>query len=162
MRADRPSGGAAQLTALAALHRQFSQHDIPYWLFGGWAVDFHVGRVTRSHDDIDIAVRSADADRVDELLGQTGWVVVGGTEGYRTYRSGDVQLDVAWVGDGDAGWPEDAFGHETGELGGYRISVVGRAAMVVDKSAGLGDPAKDLRDAAALRGAGTEPHRSRS
>jgi hypothetical protein len=27
-----------------------------YWLFGGWAVDFHAGRVTRDHADIDLAV----------------------------------------------------------------------------------------------------------
>src|SRR4051812_24549677 len=160
MSTNQPSKEAVQLSALVALHEQLSEHAIPYWLFGGWAVDFHVGRVTRSHDDIDVAVQSDDAGRVDELLRQTGWVVVGDAEGYRTYRSGEVQLDVAWVKEGDDDWPEGAFGRETGELGGYRINVVGRAAMLVDKSAALGDPAKDLRDAAALHVAGTEPDRS--
>jgi hypothetical protein len=32
-----------------------AEHDIAYWLFGGWAVDFHAGQVTREHGDIDIA-----------------------------------------------------------------------------------------------------------
>jgi hypothetical protein len=162
MSTDRPSRDVAQLTALAALHEELSEHAIPYWLFGGWAVDFHVGRMTRSHDDIDIAVRGDDASRVDRLLSETGWIVVGDAEGYRTYRSGEVQLDVAWVEDGDNDWPEGAFGRETGEIGGKRISVVGRAAMVVDKSAALGDPVKDSHDVAALRDAGTEIGRSSS
>jgi aminoglycoside-2''-adenylyltransferase len=45
-----------QLAALARLHEQLERHGIEYWLFGGWAVDFHAGSVTRPHDDLDIAV----------------------------------------------------------------------------------------------------------
>ena len=41
---------------------------IAYWLFGGWAVDFHAGRITRLHDDVDIAVWLEDVPRIVELL----------------------------------------------------------------------------------------------
>ncbi len=48
--------GSEQLAALARLHDLFEQAGIDHWLFGGWAVDFHLGAVTRAHDDLDIAV----------------------------------------------------------------------------------------------------------
>jgi hypothetical protein len=45
-----------QLAALARIHELLDGQGIDYWLFGGWAVDFHAGLVTRAHDDLDIAV----------------------------------------------------------------------------------------------------------
>ena len=109
--------GVEQLAAIGRLHQEFTERAVPYWLFGGWAVDFHVGRVTRRHDDIDPrGCRTADSDRVDALLLQLGWDVVGGADGYRTYRSGNVQLDVAWVDDDDPAWPAHAFGSDIREL----------------------------------------------
>jgi hypothetical protein len=55
-------------------HQLFSGQDIDYWLFGGWAVDFHAGRVTRAHEDVDVAVWHADLDRIRGLLEARGWV----------------------------------------------------------------------------------------
>lgn len=43
-------GISDQLAAIAELDHVLTQHWLPYWLFGGWAVEFHVGRVTREHD----------------------------------------------------------------------------------------------------------------
>ena len=48
-------GAEVQLAAIASIGRALDQEAIDYWLFGGWAVDFWVGRVTREHDDIDVA-----------------------------------------------------------------------------------------------------------
>ena len=62
-----------QLSALSHLDELFGQHRIEYWLFGGWAVDFHAGKVTRPHDDLDLAVRSHDGERICELLTAAGW-----------------------------------------------------------------------------------------
>jgi hypothetical protein len=55
---------ALQLAALAQLTRGLQAHGVEYWLFGGWAVDFHVGHVTRAHADLDIAIWQADVARV--------------------------------------------------------------------------------------------------
>jgi hypothetical protein len=41
----------------------------PYWLFGGWAVDHHAGRVMRPHDDIDFVIWLHDRGTVIEMLG---------------------------------------------------------------------------------------------
>ncbi len=155
MRHDRrvsvpPSAARVQLAAIGELHHELSQQAIPHWLFGGWAVDFHVGRVTRPHDDIDLAVRATDASRVHGVLARCGWEIVDEADGYRTYQRHDVKIDVAWVDDDDPGWPPDAFGDDTRELHGYRMKVISRRALLADKSAVLGDAAKDVRDAEAL------------
>ena len=46
---------------------------IAYWLFGGWAVDFYAGSITRPHFDVDIAVWLDDLPRIAALLEADGW-----------------------------------------------------------------------------------------
>ncbi len=41
----------------------------PFWLAGGHAIDLFVGRVTRSHDDLDFVIRRVDQLVVQEALG---------------------------------------------------------------------------------------------
>lgn len=36
-----------QLLAIGELHESLEQEGLEHWLFGGWAVDFHAGRVIR-------------------------------------------------------------------------------------------------------------------
>jgi hypothetical protein len=38
--------------------------DVPWYVAGGWAIDLHAGRVTREHEDLEVAV---PGDRFDEL-----------------------------------------------------------------------------------------------
>jgi hypothetical protein len=64
---------ATQLHTIGWLQTLFAAQGIDYWLFGGWAVDFHVGRVTRDHADVDFAVWQADLDRIRVLLEAQGW-----------------------------------------------------------------------------------------
>ena len=51
-----------QLAALAQVASLLDSNGFDHWLFGGWAVDFRVGAVTRSHDDVDLAVWADDRD----------------------------------------------------------------------------------------------------
>ena len=48
--------------------------DIPWWIAGGWALDLFLGRQTRAHNDIEIAVFRADLDKVRAHL--RGWEFV--------------------------------------------------------------------------------------
>jgi hypothetical protein len=62
-----------QFEAIKALSSTLDRHGIDYWLFGGWAVDFWVGDVTRAHDDIDVAAWRADYDLIKAVLLGEGW-----------------------------------------------------------------------------------------
>jgi Aminoglycoside-2''-adenylyltransferase len=86
--------GDQQLAALEELHRLLERHGIQYWLFGGWAVDFHAGTVTRPHDDLDLAVWLEDYDRIAAL--------------HTPLR------------EGRGAWPDEAFADNVAELGGAR------------------------------------------
>lgn len=43
----RHAASSAATAAIASLDTSLQERDIEYWLFGGWAVDFWVGSVTR-------------------------------------------------------------------------------------------------------------------
>jgi hypothetical protein len=48
--------------------------DSPLWLAGGIAADFHVGRWTREHDDIDLVTFEEHRERLESELGALGFV----------------------------------------------------------------------------------------
>jgi hypothetical protein len=48
--------------------------NVPYWIFGGWAVDFAAGRITRDRGDIDLVIWHSDRGIVLDRLGLKGFV----------------------------------------------------------------------------------------
>lgn len=69
----------ADLAPVGALMAGFAP---PWYMVGGWALDLFLGRVTREHSDIDIAVLRADQDALRAHL--VGWdlrKVVAGSDG---------------------------------------------------------------------------------
>jgi hypothetical protein len=139
-----------QLGALSHLDELFDQHGIEYWLFGGWAVDFHAGKVTRPHDDLDLAVRSHDGERVRELLTAGGWSHTQ-EEGYSVYELDDVRLEVTFMDHGE--WPPNSFEHDVAEVAGVRARVVTLSSLKADKAMIRDDEsvaAKDRADSVTL------------
>lgn len=140
-----------QLSALSHLDELFEHHGIEYWLFGGWAVDFHAGKVTRPHDDLDLAVRSHDGERVRELLTAIGWRHIP-EEGYSVYELDDVRLEVAFLEHGE--WPPNSFEYDVAEVAGVRARVVSLSSLKADKAMVRDDEsvaAKDRADSMTLR-----------
>jgi hypothetical protein len=159
---------AEQLTALARVNELLEANEIEYWLFGGWAVDFHAGSVTRTHDDLDIAVWAQDHNRIAALLAADGWThsPEQGEDGYTGYQRGSVRLELAFLaraGDGQtytplreggrAAWPDEAFGGEVAELRGIHAAVISLQALRADKAEVRDDSvvaAKDRADSLTL------------
>jgi hypothetical protein len=158
---------AEQFAALARVHELLERHGIEYWLFGGWAVDFHAGLVTRSHDDVDMGVWLKDHNRIAALLAEDGWKHAPdeNEDGYTGYERGTVRLELAFlarsengqvytpVRDGRAAWPDEAFENDVAELRGVRARVISLRALKDDKSETRDDPlvaAKDRADLATL------------
>lgn len=162
---------ADQLAALAELGQLSEQHELPYWVFGGWAVDFHVGRITRPHVDIDIAIWAHDTDRLEALLRAAAWRhdPQADEDGYTSYERRGVRLEVVFLARDPSGeiyaplavgrgtWPADSFGNAAAVLDGVHAQLVSRTSLVVDKSSLrlVGEAAeKNRADIASLLGYG--------
>jgi hypothetical protein len=157
-----------QLGAISRLHGLFGRQNLDYWLFGGWAVDFHAGRVTREHADIDIAVWVADLEPAKAVLDQEGWILTLDAlqDGYAEFGNGSMHLDLTYLtrdeatgavytpllqGRGD--WPEGAFDEDVKELRGVHAHVVSLRSLIADKSEIRDEPStasKDRADVAVL------------
>lgn len=74
----------------------FNAHPLSYWLIGGYAIEFIVGKQIRDHSDVDFLVDVKDAERMVELLRGLGYECVKGalTEGLAYYERGTAQVCV--------------------------------------------------------------------
>jgi hypothetical protein len=153
-----------QLQSLSRLHQLFQREAIEYWLFGGWAVDFHAGAIARAHADVDLAVWETDLARIGALLAAEGWknTPERGEDGYTGYERGAVRLELAFLARSETGeiytpllegrgtWPEGAFGNDTAELDGVRARVISLGALRSDKAEVREDPTVAEKDSADL------------
>jgi len=57
---------------------QLEARELPVWLDGGWAIDALLHEQTRPHDDLDLVSRLEDSARIEEALGERGFVPAGG------------------------------------------------------------------------------------
>ena len=163
-----------QLAAVASLHERFERRDIDYWLFGGRAVDFHAGVITRPHADLDLAVWADDHERIAGLLEADGWVHSPRLEedGSTLYSRGEVQLELAFLARADDGevytplrggraeWAPGAFEADLAHVG----DVCARVISLESARAGEVEPrddaaasAKDRADLATLAAKRQQP-----
>jgi Uncharacterised nucleotidyltransferase len=156
-----------QLAALDDVARLFERVGIEYWLFGGWAVDFYAGRVTRDHDDIDLAIWHVDLPRISELLQSDGWrhAPEPDEDGGTGYERNGVRLELTYLvrdergavyiplSDGPAVLAAETFAADTAELNGVCARVIALESLTRGKERARDDPddaAKDATDARVL------------
>jgi hypothetical protein len=162
-------GAEEQLAAIASLSRALDQEAIDYWLFGGWAVDFWVGRVTREHDDIDVAAWRTDYEAIATALQSAGWrhtPVPDEVVGTR-YRRGTAEVEFTFMTTDTDGriviplpdhpvvWSAEPLGNERRELGGVHSRTIPLVLLRAGKSSmreGSAEAAKDRSDAQVLSG----------
>lgn len=150
-----------QLAGIAHVSRQLDAAGIDHWLFGGWAVDFWVGRITRSHHDIDVVVALVDRPAMHDALVAGGWAhtpfddeVVG-----TRYRRDGVLLELTFVVLDDGRvllpfepqawvWSEHPFGDARRTLHGVTARVLGLDVMLRDKSRPREEPEEAEKDRA--------------
>lgn len=166
---DRDVSERKQLAALDDLHRCFEAEGVEYWLFGGWAVDFHAGTLTRPHGDLDLAIWLRDFPRIAQVLQNDGWThePEGAQDGGAAFTRGAVSVELAFLQRDDAdsepytplanaeraAWAAGAFGRDVLTLCGVRARVITLAALREEKAGSHDDPvtaAKDRQDRATL------------
>jgi hypothetical protein len=156
-----------QLSALADVGELLDRSGFDYWVFGGWAVDFHLGSVTREHDDIDLAVWLHDAEAIGALLEAHAWQHKPhpGEDGGTGYERGPVRVELTYLTSDDTGrifipfsdrnalWSEEPLENEVRELLCVRARVIPLALLRAGKSSPRHDhdeAAKDRADFEAL------------
>ena len=82
MRKPRDTQSEASTVALAdadviEIYDLMQSHNITLWIDGGWGVDALLGKQTRSHKDLDVAVQAKDIPRMRELLFSRGFLEKG-------------------------------------------------------------------------------------
>jgi hypothetical protein len=155
-----------QLASIADITAALDANDIDHWLFGGWAVDFWVGAITRAHDDIDLAAYLDDYDAIRAVLLDAGWEHIprGNDDAWAIYARHGLEVEFTFVVD-DGGslvipmpgepilWSTGPFGDAVRDLGGVRSRVIPlellRAGKQVPRADAV-DGAKDRADVAAL------------
>jgi lincosamide nucleotidyltransferase A/C/D/E len=137
---------------------------VRHWVSGGWGVDALVGRQTRPHRDLDLAV---DADHEAAALValaslgygvETDWRPVRvevGAPGDRWVDVHPVRFDADGYGtqadlDGGAGYPYPPDGFTTGVIAGRAIGCLS-AAKQLEFHAGYAPRAVDAHDIALLK-----------
>ncbi len=154
----------SQLDALRDVVAAFDAAGIEHWLFGGWAVDFHAGTMTREHGDLDLGIWLDDMPRIGEVLAAGGWIDLHDpdVDGGKAFGRGAVRLELTYLYrdadgetytpllDGTRGrWTDQALADEVGELDGVRCRVVSLASMLWMKEPGRrNDPEEAEKDAA--------------
>ncbi len=168
MRGDSDGKAAEQLAAIESLGRALDDAGIDYWLFGGWAVDFWAGRVTRDHGDIDAVAWRRDYERIGEALLAAAWrhtPVESDLNGTRyRWRSTETEVELMFVENRDGAivvpfpeheivWTEEPLGEYERSLGGVRARVIPLELLREGKQQPRESPAeaaKDVADQAAL------------
>ncbi len=154
-----------QLSALGGVSDLLEEAGIAYWLFGGWAVDFYAGSVTRAHDDLDMAVWLDDLPRIVGLLQDDGWrhAPLDDEDGGTGYERGSVRLELTYLvrgadgrifiplRHGRGGWPEDALADDVGELHGVSSRLIAFESLLSGKSLPRDDPEEAAKDRADFR-----------
>ena len=158
-----------QLDVIATITTDFVRAGIVHWLIGGWAVDFHLGRLSRNHSDIDVALWVTDRELATRVLTRRGFRLdhSRSSDGVELFVDPVEHVEVTYIGlaaDGSVvtpgfeHWPYQprSFGDEVRTLRGVRAAVTSAAALLDTKCSWereVGDPLRphDLADIEALR-----------
>lgn len=162
----------AQLRVIRRVVEVLSAVDVPAWLFGGWGLDARVGRITRSHGDIEFWVQRSDSALSKAALVDAGstalstqppeeacefiWDGVSFSTAYFDLRADGTfaQLQGRWS---DWVFPPDSFRDVPGLLDGIPVPAMSLAGMLAMKeqypTLRNGRPwrDKDIGDIAVLR-----------
>jgi lincosamide nucleotidyltransferase A/C/D/E len=100
------------------------ENDIEIWVDGGWGVDSLLGAQTRAHNDLDVALRHSDVNKIRGILGSRGY----------TELKKDDSSEYNFVLRDDAGHEIDFHSFELNDDGSNKLGV----AYIADHLKGEG------------------------
>jgi hypothetical protein len=105
-------------------------------LCGGWAVDAWLGRVTRTHEDIDIAVFRDDQTVIYQQLAPT-WLLV-------AHETEEADHNIPWDGHGLARWSHLHAADAIGPKRELQVSERGEGGWLLGRWTNAGDRTASL------------------
>ena len=122
------------------------QHGVDHRLGGGWAVEFHVQRLTRSHSDVDLVVLLRQRDECIAVLTGARFTPMPGDapDAVQTFTRDGVHLEATFVVERSDGavvtsgfehwpWLPCALSDHVVEFRGLRIRAVSPEALLDTK-----------------------------
>jgi Aminoglycoside-2''-adenylyltransferase len=134
-----------QLTLLPELAVLLDRARVRFWLRGGWALDFHAGRITRDHGDIDLVVRFRQRSRLRKLLEENDYRVVRLSDLASIHFSkGKQDIGLAFIWTDEMArtvtpgrefwpWPDDAFCNRRHTLHGIACRAMSIESLLEEK-----------------------------
>ena len=140
------------------IYHLLATHGIKIWVDGGFCIDALVGRATREHGDLDIAVERGDAERLCTVLADDGFSRLPREDSSAwsfVLSDGRRNVDVHVFAYDESG--KNVYGIEypfgsltgTGEIDGIKVACVAPEWMFRFKTA-YTPTAKDIADVTAL------------
>ncbi|MCH7697858.1 MAG: hypothetical protein IH865_02815 [Chloroflexi bacterium] len=132
-----------QFELISEITDLFRRARIRFWLRGGWALDFLIGRVTRTHSDIDLVTWRRHAGRIQRMLLTSGYEVAAVTDQAAIHFAKNGQ-DIAFafikrkkqgriVTPGREFWPWPPFPDTVRTLKGIACRTMSVAALLEEK-----------------------------
>ncbi|WP_152392999.1 nucleotidyltransferase domain-containing protein [Paenibacillus guangzhouensis] len=115
-----------------------------YWLRGGWAIDFLLGRVTRPHEDLDLVTWVQNRVVLEQMLMDAGFERIPVSERQTDFRKGNVDIQFLYLttnGDGSIipnglpewVWRSDALLPQAFTLNGITANVLNPRQLLEEK-----------------------------
>lgn len=91
----------AQLKVLKEISMIYEEQAIEFWLSGGWAIDFILGKITRQHSDIDLQTWITDRERLENILLKLGYEQISIKKEFHNrqsdFRKGNVDITFGYL-----------------------------------------------------------------
>ncbi|WP_198546732.1 nucleotidyltransferase domain-containing protein [Alteribacter populi] len=138
----------SQLKVLSEIGALAEGFDIKFWLRGGWAIDFLLGKITRLHDDIDLVTWVQNRDRLEYELLKAGYEKTQVKEEFCNRQSdfckGNVEITFSYITRSDTGnlilnglpewvWRPDSLLPQTFMLNGISAHVLNPTQLLEEK-----------------------------
>ncbi|MFI4973402.1 MAG: nucleotidyltransferase domain-containing protein [Caulobacterales bacterium] len=137
-----------QLAIIGGISDALAQAKVRWWLFGGWGMDAHVGRITRDHHDIEFWVELVDAAATRAAMLAWGFEAIATQppEESQEFEQDGLRFSSAFfvrTPDGfahpqgrwtDWRFPLGSFGDKVGTLGARAVPVMSVEGMLAMKT----------------------------
>ncbi|WP_068621335.1 nucleotidyltransferase domain-containing protein [Paenibacillus tuaregi] len=138
----------SQLKVLNEINTICTTIDCKFWLRGGWAIDFLLGKVTRPHDDIDLVTWIQNREQLECALAEAGYEQVPVKEQFRgrqsDFRKDDVDITFGYITNANDGsiimnglpewvWRDDSLLPQSYMLNGLSAHVLHPRQLLEEK-----------------------------